>query len=717
MQYTATKEKAPAQTSAGTAALFIKAVADNKLFSLWLLGSVWSAVAGFSGLVPSQLVQKASVGTFGAIQAAAVVGSLQEKRLAAATSKKEIDRSRFEKEVERLAADRTDLQNRQAELNKVEAQLTSLQASLKTHADTYRDKITFEVNRDAQEKAQKAIAAKQIELDQAIAAKVAMQATYQEKSTKMAKETGLIVSKVQQSRKDLGDKAAQTISTSNEVLAKERTQVNQVLENLGRDIKSMASELAAHKELVAKLQAPKQFKFKSFEADVANQIQAFLSSRGVVVGCDSIGKVHYGLTPIYFEAINCDLETVKKELEAVQLVLGLVEKPTAEIENGKIKMTVQLSQDKSAKPTKDLVIVDPPLSKLEAAINDSIHVRIVAQSGSGKTVLLGNLINYLAGGISDDYVLSDPKTTDPVNWGNLKPDYYGRECLAHFFGLTETCLTRIDEAAASVKATGQLPDFEFQFHVVDELEFLYGLSEVSSVKEYNSKLFKINAKSMLKVGREHKMKLLFVTQSPLPSDLNLRKNDFENCSSIFLGSQISAGLNSTDADGLLKDVPAEKIAQLKAEHRARMDRGDKWLYLFFNPSQPENSFIGRCPSPGHYAALKNADLAENDVSQSAGFGGVAQERTAEGKNGQTLATPIGAPAPKSEGKSEAEGKTAKSGQGAQGLSAALEQGTHCPDCGHHSVSYKRKKPSATGKVSLRCKNKECSTDSFSWKVV
>ena len=50
--------------------------------------------------------------------------------------------------------------------------------------------------------------------------------------------------------------------TGNEVLAKERQQVNQVLENLSRDIKAMAADLAAQKELVVKLQAPKQFKFK-----------------------------------------------------------------------------------------------------------------------------------------------------------------------------------------------------------------------------------------------------------------------------------------------------------------------------------------------------------------------------------------------------------------------------------------------------------------------
>lgn len=260
-----------------------------------------------------------------------------------------------------------------------------------------------------------------------------------------------------------------------------------------------------------------------------------------------------------------------------------------------------------------------------------------------------------------------------------------------------------------MKAGHGMPAFDYQFHVIDELEFLYGLSEVSSDKDHNSKLFKINAKSMLKVGREHKMKLLFVTQSPLPSDLNLRKNDFENCSSIFLGSQISAGLNSTDADGLLKDVPPEKIAQLKAEYRARMARGDEYAYLFFNPAKPADLFMGLCPSPGHYAATKG----ENGTSQSAGFEGVAQRRTDGGKSAETTAATESAVSAQTEGTAGNEGTSPGV---AQGLAQLLAHGTHCPDCSHHSASYKRRKPSSAGSVSVKCSNPECSRKTFSWKV-
>ena len=685
----------------------------NKMLTVWL-GS--GALAGYLVLSPMAYGKVAGAALFSATSATAAISDAAQRRIKAAEQSGKLNRSKFEAEVKRLESDKQAISQAQAQLASKEAQLTAVEASLKTQQVTMRDRMSVEAHKEAQAK----VDAMQARLEAALADKAAMQATYQEKSTAMAKNTGLIVSKVQQSRKDLGDVAAQTIATGNEVLAKERQQVNQVLENLSRDVKAMAADLAAQKELVVKLQAPKQFKFKSFEADVANQIQAFLSSRGVVVGCDSIGKVHYGLTPIYFEAINCDMDAVRKQLEALQLDLGLSELPTAEIEKGKIKLTVQLSEDRSAKPVKDLVIIDPPLSALESAINDSIHLRIVAQSGSGKTVLLGNLINYLTQQVSSDYVLSDPKVTAPENWGDLKPDFYSRECLTHFFSLTETCLTRIDEAAESVKATGALPDFEFQFHVIDELEFLYGLSEVSAVKEYNSKLFKINGKSMLKVGREHKMKLLFVTQSPLPSDLNFRRNDFENCSSIFLGSQISAGLSSTDADGLLKDVPAEKIAQLKAEHRARMARGDKWIYLFFNPAKPEKTFLGRCPSPGHYAALLGAQSPKNEVSQSGGFKGVDPCTHSKGKQGaaQSLQRVQGSTA-KDDQAISAPIRTAASTAAAPlstDLESLLSQGTHCPKCSHHSASFSKRTPNGKGNVSVKCANPKCSRKTFSWKV-
>ena len=184
---------------------------------------------------------------------------------------------------------------------------------------------------------------------------------------------------------------------------------------------------------------------------------------------------------------------------------------------------------------------------------------------------------------------------------------------------------------------------------------------------------------------------------------------------IFLGSQISAGLNSTDADGLLKDVPAEKIAQLKAEHRARMARGDKWMYLFFNPAKPEKTFLGRCPAPGHYAALLDELAQKNDAFQFGGFEGVAHSAATASKVSQMPAATTAQNSAPNRAK-KVSGASAESAPSAQDLAALLAQGTHCPNCGHHSNSFKSKRPTKKGEVTVRCKNKECASDLFKWKV-
>lgn len=711
------KAVASAVTSSASAVTSsaVKYVGKNPTFVSWFACNLAAACLS---VLPHPIAPYTAATAAGAINTGFYVSSVSKKRVAAAERAGELNRSKFESDLKRLEDDRAAIAKIQKEVAAKESQLIAIESSLATQQRTMKDRMMVEAHKEAQAK----VEAMQARLETALRDKAAMQATYQEKSTEMAKKTGLIVSKVQKSHKDLGDVAAKSISTGNEVLAKERHQVNAVLENLNRDIQTMAAELAAHKELVAKLQAPKHLKMRTHEANVMNDIQTFLAiERGVTLSCDSIGKIHYGLTPMFFEPIGCDLKQVQEQLENLQLYLGLDEKPTAVIESGKIKLTVQLSQDKTAKPAKDITIVNPPLTKLESELNESIHARIVCQSGGGKTTLLGNLINYLTQKVSSDYVLSDPKVTAPENLGNLTPTYYSRECLDHFFGLTETCLSRIDEAATSVKAGHGMPKFEYEFHVIDELEFLYGLSEVSTNKDHNSKLFKINAKSMLKVGREHKMKLLFVTQSPLPSDLNLRKNDFENCSSIFLGSQISAGLNSTDADGLLKDVPPEKIAQLKAEYRARMARGDEYVYLFFNPAKPADLFMGLCPSPGHYAALKGEQSPENSVSQSGVFEGADPVTRSEGDQGAVQsAQRVQASTAKGDRVTSAPVSTAASASLAPlstDIEALLNQGTHCPKCSHHSASYSKRSPNGKGNVSVKCSNPECSRKTFTWKVI
>lgn len=462
---------------------------------------------------------------------------------------------------------------------------------------------------------------------------------------------------------------------------------------------------------VEALGAPRRFKGSSADDGIANQVLDILLAHGLALSADNWDRKYHQLL-IWLEPKAAVLSEIEANLEQIQLALGLYARPTVEIDRGLYKLTLDTDQ-KVARAT-DIKIIDPPLTKLEQALERAVHVRIAANTGSGKSVLLGNLVNYLTSIYTPDYQLSDPKVTAPEVWGNLQPSYYSFECLDHLFGLVGDVMTRVDAAKDAVRAGQPVPPFTPQFHIFDELEMLYGLAEVSEVKEYSPKAFKNNVKLMLKAGREHRLKLLFVTQSPLPSDLNLRRNDFFNTSSILLGKCIGEALYSDDKDSLLADLPREKRALLKAEYKARLARGDDYIFLFYDPAQPLDAWFGRCPAPGHYAAVNTPVLATPDpVTQS----GTKEDAASASQAVQP--SPSGGellePAPDSTSASTATAPT--TAPAVDDLETLLNAGTHCPDCGNHTARYSKRKPNGKGNVSLKCLNSECDRKTFTWKVI
>ncbi|MGB3300377.1 MAG: hypothetical protein WBA76_19110, partial [Phormidesmis sp.] len=400
-------------------------------------------------------------------------------------------------------------------------------------------------------------------------------------------------------------------------------------------------------------------------------------------------------------------------MEKLQLELGLYALPAVAVEGNLITITCQTDAKIAAKAT----INEPPLSKLEQAISSAIQVRIAAPSGSGKSVLLGNITNYLTQTFLSTYQLYDPKVTAREVWGNLTPTYYSTDCLPALFSLAEECLKRIDLCKKAAENNTPAPKFNPEFHIIDELEFMYGLVDILDSKDYTAKKFATNIKTGLKVGREHKVKLLFVTQSALCSDVNLKKNDFFNTTSLFLGQTIIEALDSD----LMGAVSAQKKAVLRAEYKARLARSDKYTILVYEPEKPTEAWLCAAPSPGHYAALSTAGTVSTAQNENPENEGVAPRTLLEGEQGAAQSQQrVQTSTVEGDQMTSAPASTATSTSSdplSTDLEALLNQGTHCPKCSHHSASYSKRSPNGKGNVSVKCSNPKCSRKTFSWKVV
>ena len=383
-------------------------ILDNPAFSAWV-GSM--ALATCLSLVGGPNVRPVASGMATGLLGAGVGVAIAKQQNAKALRTAQIDKTRFESEQRQLEQEKNAIAKSKADLDKAEAKLTAFQAQLKTESNTYKDRILVEQTRLAETKAQKAIDSMQAKLEAALADKAAVQSEYTTRMGQVTETAKKVVAVKEEHVTKLTAAAEKAIDTRDQVLTDERGQVNGVLERLSREISVMATELAAQKELVAKLQAPKDFPLRSLEADTGNAIRQFLHQRGIILSCDRIGKVHYGSTPIYFEPITCEgAKSIEPHLDALHLTLGLAEVPKVAIEQGKVKITVQLSQEKAPKrsPIRHISIGD-----VEKALLPCFHLRVSGFTGSGKSVMLNYLIRLFEEDMGSRAIIFDPKVDFP----------------------------------------------------------------------------------------------------------------------------------------------------------------------------------------------------------------------------------------------------------------------------------------------------------------
>jgi hypothetical protein len=239
-------------------------------------------------------------------------------------------------------------------------------------------------------------------------------------------------------------------------------------------------------------------------------------------------------------------------------------------------------------------IIDPPSDWLIKICLMSNHFRVNGQTGSGKSTFMLNLLTILVKSFEAknqdvEVIIIDPKYPFS-DWGSYTPSYKGLdESLEGLEAMAKTVTDRLQLARDCADRKKPLPIFRPQLWIVDEIDMV--------ISQYQKEAAN-HLKTGLKVGRALGVKLAYVGQSPLSSDLKLRRNDFNNSTNIFLGSNCNAGVNEVcyvkrDTDFYLNQIAAREAIE------------QKYFALIKAPSLPP--FTAQLPRENEFGSLPSVE--------------------------------------------------------------------------------------------------------------
>ena len=366
---------------------------------------------------------------------------------------------------------------------------------------------------------------------------------------------------------------------------------------------------------------------------------------------------------------------------------------------------------KIANQPEDITVPTRPLSKLEQTIRECNHVSIVGSSGSGKSVFVDNIIRM--GQLiwpDSEQTIFDPKF-QLENWhSGLKPDYKNQKCVAGISDLSDKLYTRLEEYEELTDAGLEPKEYPRHMFVVDEAQQLYMNAQDMHIDEPKAKYPAQVSRSftrLLNLGRALGVRGYFIRHNDLVKPLGLNDGQFDGCVNIFLGKGfITKALNKS-----LKDLFSDaKLAAIQAEYDKRLKLGQQYIALIADIPKSDIYLI-EMPAPGHYHRQWTQEIG-NDTFQV--LGGVDPRTHDAPKVAEVIA---GREIDAGDGSGVAVQASTALSPAKGDLSTLLKAGTHCPKCGHHSARYSKSKPNGKGNVSVKCLNKECSTKTFSWKVI
>jgi len=307
------------------------------------------------------------------------------------------------------------------------------------------------------------------------------------------------------------------------------------------------------------------------------------------------------------QSTNLDLLFAEKLTRLTALIDPL---PVLEVDFVETTSVKALTQNRQQLPE----IIDPPPDWLIKICLLSVHFRINGQTGSGKSTFVLNLITILVKSFQTtqnldvEVFLIDPKYPFS-DWGKYIPRYKGiDESLEGLETMSKTVLDRLKLARECADNKRPLPVFRPQLWIVDEIDMIISQYEKEAAK---------HLKTGLKVGRALGVKLCYVGQSPLADDLKLRRNDFNNSTNIFLGSNGLAAIDEICYTGQQKLFLTGQLA-------AREELEQKYFALIKAPSlppftaqlPPENAYGLTLPSVEDTKSLEAGEDSKINTSQS-----------------------------------------------------------------------------------------------------
>lgn len=424
----------------------------------------------------------------------------------------------------------------------------------------------------------------------------------------------------------------------------------------------------------------------------ANRLIDSLAKHGSVYGAHHHEREgHNGRLKVWLKMIDAPLKRAQDSLDDMEGELKLWAKPSVKVDKGMHLFTLATEQEH-----KVLEAPNVPLARLEKTLDSAIHARIVGGSGSGKTVLLNNLMHYLAASMKGANVtLLDPKAVD--EWGSFTPRYWGKECVEGIVTLADSLEWRVADTVQHRKAGKPAPKYDTELFVLDEAQHNYLLAQnadTSHVKERGEQPPNYAKKAsgalagLLSLGRAYDAIGLFVTQLPQVSKVGLNIGSFDPCVNIFLGSQIDNAFDSFLPGSGFTDAKCKALAR---ELDTRRQLGQKWIMLVADLPKTE-AYLMECPNEDYYHTRVSRDLGVS--AQSAGTAENAQSPTVSYI--ETCSLSAGDLLPASElqaiGSSPASTKTPSA---------------HCPECSHVSIKYHGTQPQKSGKYRFICENPGC----------